>query len=328
MAYRGGEDGTGEAGTGPPPLLSPPPLHQGDTVAVVAPSGPPDPARLERGAGVLRELGLKVVFGEHVLARGDGPPSGHHGHLAASDADRAGDLQEAWCDPAVAAVVCARGGYGTTRLLGLLDWDRMAGAGPKTLLGSSDITALHLAIGARLGTAGCFGPMPAGETLAGDLGPEPLGLRHLEQALYGVPGPITGTHALVPGRVSAPLAGGNLTLLAALCGTPFAPRFAGRIVLLEDVQEAPYRIDRMLTQLIAAGAFDGAAGFALGSWVGCGDVLPVLAERLTPYGVPVLAGLAVGHGSPQHCVWLGGLGVIDTQSCSLTSLFRGSEEAM
>ncbi|MFD0664216.1 hypothetical protein [Thermocatellispora tengchongensis] len=97
---------------------------------------------------------------------------------------------------------------------------------------------------------------------------------------------------------------------------------------MEDVNEAPYRVDRMLTQLVQAGALDGAAGIALGSWVGCHEVLPVLAERLLPLGVPVLAGLPVGHGSPQLSVWLGGLGVIDTESCSLTSLFCDEGPAM
>ncbi|MFI0422653.1 LD-carboxypeptidase [Spongiactinospora sp. 9N601] len=304
--------------------LPPPPLRPGDTVAVVAPSGPPDPAEVERGADVLRGLGLTVVFGEHVT----GAPADHHRYLAASDAARAADLQAAWCDPSVAGVVCARGGYGATRLPGLLDWTAMAAAGPKTLLGSSDITALHQALAVRLGVAGCFGPMLTPRTLGGEQGPDPVTLGHLASALFGTPAPIHGTHALAPGQAVAPLAGGNLCLLAALCGTPDAPRFAGRIVLLEDVNEAPYRIDRMLTQLIAAGAFDGVAGFALGSWLRCGDPLPVLAERLTPFGVPVLAGLPVGHGSPQHCVWLGGFGVIDTQSCSLTSLFRYSDQAM
>ncbi|RBQ18988.1 LD-carboxypeptidase [Spongiactinospora rosea] len=309
--------------------LAPPPLRPGDTVAVVAPSGPPDRAEVERGADVLRKLGLTVVFGEHVFGGGaTGAPREHQRYLAASDAARAADLQSAWCDPSIAGVVCARGGYGATRLLGLLDWEAMAAAGPKTLHGSSDITALHQALAVRLGVAGCFGPMLMPRTFGGAEGPEPTSLDHLATALFGTPAPIQGTHALVPGRAVAPLAGGNLCLLAALCGTADAPRFAGRIVLLEDVNEAPYKIDRMLTQLIAAGAFDGVAGFALGTWVGCGDALPVLAERLTPFGVPVLAGLQVGHGSPQHCVWLGGLGVIDTQSCSLTSLFRCSDQAM
>jgi muramoyltetrapeptide carboxypeptidase len=301
-------------------LRMPPPLRQGDTVALVAPSGPPDPNRVAAGVRVLEGLGLRVVVGKHVLER--------DGYLAGTDADRAADLREAWCDPSVAGVICVRGGYGASRLLGLLDWKAMAQVAPKTLLGSSDITALHQALAVRLGVGGCFGPMTACDPIAGEGGPEPRTLAHLTAALFGGQEPIGGDRVLVPGRAEAPLTGGNLSLLAALCGTPFAPRFAGRIALLEDIGEEPYRIDRMLTQLLHAGAFEGVAGIALGSWVDCGDPMPVLAERLVPLGVPVIAGLPVGHGTPQLSVWLGGLGVIDTQSCSLTGLFRRPEGAM
>jgi muramoyltetrapeptide carboxypeptidase len=112
-----------------------------------------------------------------------------------------------------------------------------------------------------------------------------------------------------------------------MCGTPYEMRAEGHIVLLEDVGEDPYRIDRMLTQLAQNGAFDGAKGFALGSWVDCGNVLPVLAERLIPLGVPIIAGLPIGHGSPQFSVWLGTDGVIDTESCSLTGLISDTDKA-
>lgn len=308
-----GTEAPGVAGEGA--LRLPRRPRPGDEVVVVAPAGPPDPARVARGVRLLEGLGLRVTVARHVLDR--------NGFLAGSDADRAADLQQAWCDPSVSAVLCARGGYGSTRLLDLLDWAEMARAEPKTLLGSSDITALHQALALRLGVAGCFGPMPACDVLSDEGGPEPRTFAHLREALFGTPSPVYGEAVLAPGRAVAPIAGGNLSLLAALCGTPYAPRFAGRIALLEDIGEAPYRIDRMITQLFQAGAFDGVAGIALGSWVGCGDPMPVLAERFGGLGVPVIAGLPVGHGSPQLTVWLGSLGVIDTESCSLTSMFLG-----
>lgn len=292
------------------PAVVPPRLRPGDTVAVVCPCGPPDPAQLRRGAGVLEELGLKVVMGEHALDRDR--------YLAGSDADRAADLQRAWCDPAVAAVFCGRGGYGASRILHLIDWEAMRAAGPKTLVGSSDVTALHQAFAVELGLASLFGPMPACDVLSGPAGSEPRTLEHLAAALFGEPGPITGDRVVVPGRAVAPVTGGNLSLLAALCGTPHRMRARGRIVLLEDIAEEPYRIDRMLTQLLRSGSLDGAAGFALGSWVGCGDPYPTLVERLAPLGVPVIAGLPVGHGTPQFSVQLGALGAIDAESCSLT----------
>ncbi|MEU7940774.1 S66 peptidase family protein [Microbispora bryophytorum] len=315
--FRGGADG--DASVTVPSL--PRRLRPGDTVALVAPAGPVDPVRLERGTEVLSGLGLRVVHGASILAR--------EGYLAGPDAARAADLQDAWCDPGVAAVICARGGYGTTRLLGLLDWDAMVAAGPKILLGSSDITALHRAFADRLGLATLFGPMPAGATISDPEGPEPVTFAHLREALFegGTPAAVTGDRVIVPGRAEGRLTGGNLALLAALCGTPYALRARDRIVLLEDVTEEPYRIDRMVTQLLQAGCLDGAAGIVLGSWVDCGDPLPVLTELLAPLGVPVVAGLPVGHGTPQMAMWLETNVAIVTESCSVASTFRDSDAA-
>ncbi|MEV2271766.1 S66 peptidase family protein [Nonomuraea africana] len=290
-------------------------MRAGDTVAIVSPSGPANATLLARGVRLLEGLGLKVVLGEHVLDR--------QGFLAGSDADRAADLQAAWCDPAVSAVFCSRGGYGAARLLDLLDWEAMRAAGPKLLLGSSDVTALHQVFGARLGLPTLHGPMPACDALA-----DPVTWDNLQAALFGQAPPVPGDTVLREGRAEGVLAGGNLSLLASLCGTRHQPSFAGRLVLLEDIAEHPYRIDRMLTQLLQSGAFDGVRGVALGSWVDCGDALPVLAERLLPLDVPVIAGLPVGHDTPQWSVWLGALGVIDTESCSLSGRLGGQEQAM
>jgi muramoyltetrapeptide carboxypeptidase len=296
-------------------------MQQGDTVAIVSPSGPPDAVLLERGIERLEGLGLKVVAGAHVLDRQE------LDYLAGDDAARAADLQAAWCDPAVSAVFCSRGGYGAGRLLDLLDWDAMRAAGPKVLLGSSDITALHNAFAIELGVPTLHGPMAACDLLAGERGPEPRTLTSLRAALFGAPEPVRGDRVLAPGRAEGVLSGGNLSLLASMCGTRWQPSFAGRIAFLEDVGEEPYRIDRMLTQLLQAGVFDGVRGIALGSWVDCADPYPVLQDRLGRLGVPVLAGLAVGHGSPQMSVWLGRLGVIDTESCSLAGTLGNGEQA-
>ena len=297
-------------------------LRPGDRVAVVAPSGPVDPVRLARGRQVLTEIGLEVEIMPRVLNR--------RGYLAGSDGGRASDLQEAWCDPGVRAVICARGGYGATRLLGLLDWHAMGAARPKILLGSSDVTALHQAFATRLGVASCFGPMPACATLSDAGGPDRASLDHLCASLFELemPEPVAGDQVIVPGHAEGPLTGGNLSLLAALCGTPYALRGQGHIVLLEDVGEQPYRIDRMITQLLQAGCLDGVLGIALGSWERCGDPLGVLIERLAPLGVPLIAGLPLGHGSPQFTAWMGADAVIDTESCSLTCLFRDPATAL
>lgn len=280
----------------------PPPLQAGDKIAVVAPSGPADPARLERGCSILRGLGLDVVVGEHALDRGP------LRYLAGSDADRAADLQDAWCDPRIAAVLCARGGYGATRVLDHLDWAALREAPPKLLHGSSDITALHIAFGGRLGVTTSFGPMVA--TLVVDAGAEVLD--HLRAGLFGAGAPVRGDRALRAGRAEGTLTGGNLSLLASLIGTPYAPEpAAGRIAFLEDVDEAPYRVDRMLTQLLQAGWFDGVAGIVLGTWIGCGDLAPVFADRLMPLGVPILAGVPVGHGPRQLTLRLGAPALLD-----------------
>ncbi len=291
----------------------PPPLQPGDRVAVVAPSGPCEPEWLAAGCKRLADFGLDVVVGDHVTDRSR--------YLAGADTERAADLVSAWVDPEVRAVICARGGYGAARILPLLDWEALAAAaaGPKLLHGSSDVTALHTAFGARLGVVTSFGPMPANHLLGGDQADE-ASLEHLRRSLMDPAsvGPLAGTHALRPGRATGPLVGGNLSLLAAAAGTPWAaPPADGCIVLREDVGEAPYRVDRLLTQLAQSGWFAGVAGIALGSWDGCGDdVEETLAERLVPLGVPILAGLAVGHGRPQLTVPLGVEVTVDADPAS------------
>jgi muramoyltetrapeptide carboxypeptidase LdcA involved in peptidoglycan recycling len=303
-------------------------LVPGDTVAVVAPSGPVDPGRLAAGCAVLRDLGLDVVVGKHVLARVDlaeaePVPPGWQA-LAGADADRAADLRAAWCDPAVRAVLCARGGYGATRVLDHLDWAALAAAaaahGPKILHGSSDITALHVAFGRRLRVTTSFGPMVA--ALLADPGRDEVTAARAGAALFGGGEPVCGRRALVGGCAEGPLTGGNLSLLAALTGTRHAPEPAtGHIAFLEDVTEQPYRIDRMLGQLLQAGWFAGVAGIALGSWVDCGDpaeLTAVFLARLGPLGVPLLAGLPVGHGSPQLTIELGAPARLDADRKILT----------
>jgi muramoyltetrapeptide carboxypeptidase len=285
-------------------------LQPGDRVAVVAPSGPIPDSRLDAGCAWLRARGLDVVVGEHAYEK--------HGYLAGSDGARVADLQQAWCDPTVQAVVCARGGYGATRLLPLLDWDAMRTAAPKLLHGASDVTALHGAFASRLDVVSTFGPMPASPPLADPVpdagseaglvavwfGEEPVRLHG--QAKVG------GT-----GTVRANLVGGNLTLLAATIGTPYAsPR--GGLVLLEDVNERPYRVDRMVNQLLQAGWFDDAAGVVLGQFTGCGDAEDVLVSSLQPLDVPILSGVNLGHGLPQLTVRLGAPAELDPESGTLT----------
>jgi muramoyltetrapeptide carboxypeptidase len=284
-------------------------LRPGSTVAVVAPSGPVDPAKLERGVDVLHGWGLRVTVGEHVLDRHPDLP-----YLAGTDAHRAADLQRAWCDPDVDAVVCARGGYGATRMVDLLDWDAMAAAGPKVFTGSSDITALHTAIGAQLDLVTLFSPVIAHVSF------DPAAQEHLRATLFEPHTMLTLTGPAVAtmnhGTATGPVAGGNLSLLTAGVGcTPSPPDDA--IVLLEEVNEEPYRLDRMITQLLYAGWFTGVAGIALGSWTGCGEpseVYAVLADLLGGLGLPTVWELGFGHCPGQLTIPLGAEATLDAEA--------------
>ncbi|MGH3098657.1 MAG: S66 peptidase family protein [Streptosporangiales bacterium] len=288
----------------------PPRLREGDRVAVVAPSGPVEAAALDAGCAWLRGLGLDVVVGEHAYARDR--------YVAGDDEGRAADLQRAWCDPGVRGVICARGGYGCGLLLPLLDWDRLAAAEPKLLHGSSDITALHAAFARRLGLVTMFGPMVAGALIAGAT-PDPESRDAASAAWFSSEPVALRGKALRGGCAGGPVVGGNLSLLAAAAGTPYAgPPARGAIAVLEDVGEAPYRVDRMLTQLLQAGWFDGVAGIVLGDWTDCGDVAGTLAERLGSLGVTVLDGVHVGHGRPQLTVPLGIEADLDADAGTLT----------
>ncbi|MFJ3218065.1 LD-carboxypeptidase [Kitasatospora sp. NPDC086801] len=295
------------------------PLHlrPGDHIAVLAPSGPIDSQRLTDGCAILRSWGLRVTVAPHVL---DTHPT--LGYLAGTDTDRAADLQSAWLDPTVDAVICARGGYGVHRMVDLLDWDAMRAVPPKPFIGFSDVSSLQEAFAQRLGIATLYGPMSAAASFITD-GPT---AEHLRRTLFE---PTTTTvltsptaTALVPGRARGVTAGGCVHVLAAERGTSAArPSYAGGILILEDVNEHPYQLDRLLTQFLRSGAFDGVAGIALGSWEGCGRldrVRDVMLDRLAPLGVPVIWELGFGHCPSTLTVPLGVPAVLDADAGTLT----------
>lgn len=295
-------------------LTRPRRLRRGDMVAVVAPSGHIDPERLARGVSRLESWGLRVTVGRHVLFR-----TRLH---AGSDGQRAADLQAAWCDPSVAAVVCARGGSGAARLVDRLDWTAMAAGGPKVLVGFSDVTVLHEAVAHHLGLVSLFGPMAAAAAFAG-AAPDEVTVEHLRATLFE-PQSVRmlsdpGTVCHVDGMARGVLVGGTLAMLANTVGTAASRAAEGGIVVLEDVAEPAYRIDSMLTQLLRTGWFDGVAGIVLGSWSGCGDgAVDTVVERLAPMGVPLLAGLPFGHGVPALTLPLGVEADLDTAAGTLS----------
>ena len=296
-------------------MVRPAQLRAGDAVAVVAPAGPLARERFEKGAEVLRGLGLRLVYDERLFARDR--------YLAGPDAQRLSLLQAALDDPTVTAVWSARGGYGLTRLLPQLRLRQLRDH-PKLVIGFSDVTALHAALGA-VGVGSLHGPN-VGQV--GEL--TPRALARLKDALFSwlPPEPIGGAVPLRRGKAQGVLLGGNLTLLASLVGTPHLPSFAGSILLLEDVGEAPYRIDRALTQLRNAGAFEGLRGLALGTFVRCDDragaclTRDVLAALAIELAVPAAIDFPIGHLDDNCAVPLGAEVELDANEGKLT-FFQG-----
>jgi muramoyltetrapeptide carboxypeptidase len=297
-------------------LVRPTRLAPGARVAVVAPSGPVPEERLQAGVDILRGWDLDPVVGPHVLER-----HGDFDYLAGTDADRAADLQSAWCDPSVDAVLCARGGYGVQRMIDLLDWEAMRAAGPKVFVGFSDITALHEAFATRLGLATLHGPMAAGV----DFIKNARAQEHLRATLFApetVRTIASGGTTLVPGRARGVTLGGCLCLLAAELGTPHARSSArGGLLCLEDVGEETYRLDRYLTQLLRADWFDGVRGVLLGSWQECDPydkVRALLADRLGGLGVPVVEEFGFGHCEGALTLPFGVAAELDADARTLT----------
>ncbi|MGA4838725.1 S66 peptidase family protein [Streptomyces sp. G45] len=298
------------------PLARPPRLVPGARVAVVAPSGPVPEDRLEAGLDILRGWDLDPVVAPHVL---DVHP--RFGYLAGTDADRAADLERAWCDPEVTAVFCARGGYGAARMVELLDWDAMRAAGPKVFLGYSDITTLHEAFARRMGLATLHGPMVA----AADFLKNARAQDHLRATLFepeAVQVIASAGAVLRGGRARGVTLGGCLSLLAADLGTPGARRSArGGLLLLEDIGEEAYRLDRYLTQLSRAGWLDGVAAIALGSWEDCDaydELRPLFLDRLGGLGVPLVEEFGFGHCDGALTVPFGVPAELDADAGTLT----------
>ena len=314
--------GTGRAIAATRGRLLPVPLRRGDTIALVSPSSPVDDSfDLQLAREVMEALGFDVRVGAHYAQR--------RGHLAGLDAARAGDINAAFADRDVKAVVCVRGGSGAARLLPLLDYDVIR-ANPKVLLGYSDITALHSAIQARTGLVTFHGPNGTGSWNSFNADQfrrlffdgELMQYRNVADTGDELVQRRNRTVTITGGTARGELVGGNLTVLTALAGSPYMPDFKGRILFLEDVEEAPYRVDRMLATLKLMGALDQIAGFIFGECTDCnpGDgygslALPeILDDYIRPLGIPAYRGAMIGHIRQQFIVPVGGHAEMDADA--------------
>ena len=304
--------------------LRPPRLQRGDLVGLVTPAGAIfNPGEIRDAEDALEELGLRTRRGAHVLDR--------HGYLGGQDVARASDLMTMFRDPDVKAILPLRGGWGCARLLPYLDYDVIR-ANPKILCGYSDVTALLLALYTRAGLVSYHGPV--GTSTWND-----FSSAYFRRVLFDgipviMPAPDrAAVETITPGVARGRLIGGNLSVFSALVGTPYVPDTSGHLIFLEEVQEEPYRIDRMLTQLRLAGLFDRAAGVIFGHCRGCSPESPgtslslreVLDDHLRPLGVPAFYGTAIGHITDKFTVPVGAYAEMDADSGMIRLLESGVE---
>lgn len=296
------------------------PVRPGARLGIAASSSPVfGPRELDAGLARLEAAGYRTVMAPYAREA--------RAYLAGSAQRRAADLHTLWGDPRVDAVLQLRGGYGAAQVLPHLDWE-LARRCPKPLIGMSDTTALHVAFGRATGMQTLWGPPLARLGEATDY--------TWERFMGGLAGefpPVEGAETLVGGSAEGPLLGGTTTVLAAGLATPWALDARGAILLLEDVDEEPYAIDRLLVQLGQAGVLTAAAGIVVGEHVRVESRQPapafggntlsldeVLADHITPLGLPAVHGLPLGHGRDLATVPLGARARLDADAGRLTIL--------
>ena len=301
-------------------MIKPKPLKRGDTIGLIGPSSPTPSERINPTVKELENLGFRVVVGASCY--------GEHGYLSGKDEIRAKDVNEMFKNKSIDGIWCIRGGYGTPRILGMLDYNAIR-SNPKVFIGYSDITALHIVINQKCGLVTFHGPMASTEVF------HKLDNFTYEYLIRNVMG--TGAlgrinnpkdvsiKALIPGSCEGKLIGGNLSLVSATIGTHYEIDTKGKILFLEDVDEEPYRIDRMLTQLRLAGKLDDAKGFILGDWNNCVSkdpeksltLMDVFNEIIVPLGKPTIYNLMAGHCKPMITLPFGVNAKLDADNKSL-----------
>lgn len=306
-------------------VIKPKPLATGQTVGLIAPSSNfLENESIEYAKDILRSFGFKVKEGEHIYKR--------YGYLAGQDKDRASDVNKMFADPQVDAIICMRGGYGSPRTLPYLDYDLIR-KNPKVITGFSDVTALLNAIYAKTGLVTFHGPVAGQRYSQYTLDQFKQVLFSGEDAMLAQPPPFEVSEGQVerdnritviqPGVAKGRLIGGNLSLMVKLVDTPYEPSYDNAILFLEDVAEAPYRIDGMFTHLKLSGRLNKLAGIAFGKCTRCKDegntlsVEQVLFDHLQPLGIPALRGLMIGHIRENATIPIGATAVLDTNNPGL-----------
>ncbi len=289
--------------------IVPPRLVSGDTIGIAAPASPFDIKLFEAGLAVLKQMGFQVNVPEAVFEK--------NGYLAGSDPVRAKVLNRLFADPKIKGIVCARGGFGSMKILPFLDYDTIR-ANPKAFIGFSDISAVLSVLEAKCDLVAFHGPVMTTLGRSSEKMKSSFLAALTSDQLIEISA-IDG-FCIQPGVAVGPVSGGNLTTLCHLVGTPFEPSFNGKILLLEDCGEACYRIDRMLTQMKLAGCFKKIAGVALGSFQDCGDsknLYRVIREIFKEDEIPIMTGFKMGHGDQNMTIPFGLDAVLDTTKGSL-----------
>ncbi len=299
--------------------LKPPRLRKGDLIGIVSPASPPSSQeKIDKGVLYLERLGYRVRIGRHVMAQ--------HGYLAGTDELRAEDLNSMFRDPEVKAIFAIRGGYGTPRLLQMVDYSAVR-RNPKILVGYSDLTALQLALYKKTGLITFSGPMVGVEMWSAI---DPFTEEHFWRVITSSSrvGDLRNpqeepTSVYNRGRSSGVLIGGNMSLLMSLLATPYLPSLRRTLLLLEDVDEAPHRVDRMFAQLHHAGITKNISGLVLGRFTDCVPSDPstphltieeVLADAIRRFDCPVVSNFQYGHLAKKLTVPLGLKAVLDSRS--------------
>ncbi len=294
-------------------MMKPSKLKKGDIVGVIAPASPPKTEPLQKAIRFLEELGLNVKVGKSVHKK--------YGYLAGEDKERIEDIHEMFKDRNVKAIFCACGGFGTGRIVSRLDFELIR-QNPKIFWGYSDITFLHTAIHQQTGLVTFHGPM-----LSSDIGLDDVheATKESFQQLFHS-GDIEYTYdkskleTVVEGVAGGQVIGGNLTLLVSTLGTPYEVDTKGKLLFIEDIDEEPYKVDRMVNQLKMANKFNEASGIIIGDFKNCVPkkrersltLDEVLTAHIASAGKPVIKGFKIGHSSPSIAIPVGSLGIMDT----------------